>query len=181
MPKSTSSYHSWLVEKLKVPQVAESYLRTALDDSQEAFLTALRNVAEARGEANVAEYTGLNRESLYRPLSSEGNPTLNTLSAVLDAVGLKIVVAEKQPEAPPVPPMAVPSQVEVNASVRIFTGTNLDSNLVSAWTTTNAFMNSAKSTTQVFATDEVAGGQIPDVPAYMLGAQIWQKQEARQG
>ena len=58
------------------------------------YLTALRKVAEARGGmAFIAEKTQLSRETLYRTLSSRGNPTIKTLSAVLKATGLKISVS----------------------------------------------------------------------------------------
>jgi len=184
MPKGTSSYHSWLVEKLKVPRVAERYLRTALDDSQEAFLTALRNVAEARGMSRLAEETGLNRESLYRTLSSDGNPTLHTLNAIFDALDLKMGVAEKRPETPstPVPTTPVPAQMEAATSIQVFTGTANKTELVGAWTATNVFMNFANSGISVSMTGvaEPKGEHIPDVPIYMLLNQVSQRQEAGQ-
>ena len=55
-----------------------------------AFHYLLRTVAEAYGMAKVAEYAGIQRESLYRSLSPSGNPTLKTLMAVMKAVGLRI-------------------------------------------------------------------------------------------
>ncbi len=47
---------------------------------------------EATGMATVAQKTDLSRETLYRTLSSRGNPTIRTLSAVLKATGLKFGV-----------------------------------------------------------------------------------------
>ena len=55
MPKRTSSYHSGLIDRLRNPQAAASYLRAAMEDSREMFLVALRNVAEARQMSKVAE------------------------------------------------------------------------------------------------------------------------------
>jgi probable addiction module antidote protein len=43
--------------------------------------------------ASVAQKTDLSRETLYRTLSSRGNPTIRTLSAVLKATGLKFGVS----------------------------------------------------------------------------------------
>jgi probable addiction module antidote protein len=40
----------------------------------------------------VAEAAGVQRESLYRALSPKGNPTLNTLLAVLKSVGMRLSV-----------------------------------------------------------------------------------------
>ena len=42
--------------------------------------------------AAVAERAGILHKSLYRLLSTEGNPTVNTLLAVLDATSLKLCV-----------------------------------------------------------------------------------------
>ncbi len=57
------------------------------------LLAALRQIAEAfQGMADVAERAGIKRESLYRALSPNGNPTIKTLLAVTKAVGLKLSV-----------------------------------------------------------------------------------------
>ena len=62
-------------------------------DDRAAGLLALRSVAEACGGLGaVAAEAGISRESLYRALSAKGNPTLNTLLAVLKAVGMKLSV-----------------------------------------------------------------------------------------
>ena len=54
---------------------------------------ALRQIAEARGGiAKIAKAAGIERESLYRALSSRGNPRLSTLFAVTKAMGLTLTV-----------------------------------------------------------------------------------------
>jgi probable addiction module antidote protein len=78
--------------------MAAHYLNAAMDDSQESYLKALRNVAQARQMAKVARDTGVQRESLYRILSEQGNPTLETLRGIYDALGLKLVTATKESE-----------------------------------------------------------------------------------
>ena len=50
-------------------------------------------LAELSGIAVVAEKTHLSRETLYRTLSSRGNPTIRTLNAVLKATGLRFGVS----------------------------------------------------------------------------------------
>jgi probable addiction module antidote protein len=71
---------------------AAEYLSAAYADSPEAFLVALRNVAEAqKGIAKLAAKTRLNRESLYRMLSSKGNPQLKGLGAVLKVLGYRTI------------------------------------------------------------------------------------------
>ena len=65
----------------------------ASPDNRAAGLLALRTVAEAYGGLGaVAAEAGISRESLYRTLSANGNPTLKTLLAVLKAVGMKLSV-----------------------------------------------------------------------------------------
>lgn len=76
---------------------ADEYLSAALDEAdqpggREALLAALRHVAEAQGMAAVAERAGIPRESLYRALSTKGNPTIKTLLAVVNGTGLKLSV-----------------------------------------------------------------------------------------
>lgn len=91
-----------VVELLKQdPEFASVYLAAALEESgepggQQALLAALRHVAEAQGMAAVAQRAGMPRESLYRALSANGNPTIKTLLAVLGAAGLQLAVARPQ-------------------------------------------------------------------------------------
>lgn len=56
---------------------------------------ALGIVARKRGMSSLAESTGLNRQALYSALSAGGNPTLNTVLKVLDALDLELTVREK--------------------------------------------------------------------------------------
>ena len=90
MPKRTQNFNSWRLSKLADPAIAASYLTAAMDDSQEMFRKALRNVAQARQMTRVARSAGVTRESLYRATSEIGNPTLYTLDSVLDALGIDI-------------------------------------------------------------------------------------------
>jgi len=76
---------------------AAKYLSAAIADSKDAFLVALRDVAEAnKGIAKVAGEAGVNRENLYRMLSEDGNPRLTSLIPVLSTLGLKITVQPKK-------------------------------------------------------------------------------------
>ena len=91
---ATAKHDDWLLEKLKDADFAAEYLNAASeDDDPKTYLTALRKVVEARGGmATIAEKAHLSRETLYRTLSTRGNPTIKTLSAVLKATGLKFGV-----------------------------------------------------------------------------------------
>ena len=91
---STTSYREHLLESLKNPDEAAHCLDACLADSDpRVFLMALRDVADAHGGVRrLSQETRLNRESLYRMLSRAGNPSLESLSTVLNAVGLRLSV-----------------------------------------------------------------------------------------
>lgn len=96
------SHHEREVEELREdPKFAVQYLKAALESLSDpedcgAILLMLRAVAEAYGGLGaVAAQAGISRESLYRSLSSKGNPTLKTLVAVLKTVGLRLSVTEE--------------------------------------------------------------------------------------
>jgi len=88
-------HEDWLSEQLQDAPFAAEFLNAASeDDDPKTYLTALRKVVEARGGmAAVAQKTQLSRETLYRTLSTRGNPTIKTLSAVLKATGLRFGVS----------------------------------------------------------------------------------------
>lgn len=93
--KTQTKHDDWLREKLQDAEFAAEFLNAAgEDDDIKTYLIALRKLVDARGGvASVAEKTDLSRETLYRTLSSSGNPTIKTLSAVLKATGLKFGVS----------------------------------------------------------------------------------------
>ena len=95
--RAVRKHDEWLTKKLKNARFAAEYLNAASEDDDPAsYMAALRKVAEARGGvAQLAEDTGLSRETLYRTLSSRGNPTVKTLTAILDASGLKLSFSAK--------------------------------------------------------------------------------------
>lgn len=100
MIKASRPHDDTVVELLREdPEFADDYLAeslAAIDEpgGQEAFLQALRHIAEAQGMAAIAERAGLPRESLYKSLSGKGNPTLKTLLAVLSAAGLRLAITK---------------------------------------------------------------------------------------
>jgi probable addiction module antidote protein len=97
MPKKSIGYQEILIESLKDPKEAAAYVEAAIEDGDpELLLVALRNVAKAHGGmTEVARKAHLNRESLYKTLSSKGNPKLKSLTSILDAFGLRLAVQSK--------------------------------------------------------------------------------------
>jgi len=97
MTRASVNYEQGLKESLADPGEAAAYLNAALEDgSQDVFLMALRDVADARGLTHLARETSLNRENMYRILSEKGNPQLSSLTALLDSLGLKLAVEPKR-------------------------------------------------------------------------------------
>ena len=71
-----------------------AYLEAAFEDGDPALIAAaLGDVARARGMTQVATDAGLGRESLYKALSSNGNPELATVLKVMQALGLGLRVS----------------------------------------------------------------------------------------
>ena len=73
-----------------------AYLDAWLDefpDDVSGIARAVGDIARAKGMTKVAKDAGLSRESLYRSLSQEGNPSFSTILRVLRAVGLKLSVS----------------------------------------------------------------------------------------
>ena len=98
MSKASRPHDDTVIELLREdPSFADEYLAAAMDEvdmdgGREALLAALRHVAEAQGMTYVAARAGMPRESLYRALSPNGNPTIKTLLAVLYAAGLRLSI-----------------------------------------------------------------------------------------
>ena len=93
--KASNSHDEAIVRRLRNdPDFAAEYLKAALEDDSEprVLLLALRHLAQAQGIAKIAKAAGVQRESLYRALSADGNPRLSTLVAVTKAIGLKLTV-----------------------------------------------------------------------------------------
>jgi len=95
---TSRNYQDSLIRRLSDPKEAAAYLDAALEDGDRAvFLLAIRNVIEALGGmTKIARHTGLNRENLYRVLSEQGNPELNSLEKLLKALGLRLAVEVDQ-------------------------------------------------------------------------------------
>lgn len=72
------------------------YLNAVIELDDPALLqVAIGDVAKAQGMTKIAKDAGLGRESLYKSLSAQGNPSFATILKVLHALGTRISI---QPE-----------------------------------------------------------------------------------
>lgn len=78
----------------KDPEFAAAYLHAVLaDGDQDELMVALRYVAEAFGGVpKLAARAQLNATTLYRTLSPKGNPELKSMTALLEAMGMRLAV-----------------------------------------------------------------------------------------
>ena len=82
-----------VAEQLRTPEEMAAYLDAWLDeapDDASGIARALGDIARANGMSQVAKEAGLSRESLYRALSADGNPSFATVLKVARALGVKL-------------------------------------------------------------------------------------------
>ena len=78
---------------LRTTDDVAAYLEAALQDGDPQLVAAaLGDIARAKGMSQAARDAGLGRESLYKSLSSSGNPELATILKVITALGLELHV-----------------------------------------------------------------------------------------
>ncbi|MBX9813640.1 MAG: addiction module antitoxin [Proteobacteria bacterium SG_bin5] len=74
-------------------EAVRAYLEAAMEGNDPRHIArALGDIARSKGMSEIARQTGLGRQALYAALSENGNPTLETLTSVLAALGLELSV-----------------------------------------------------------------------------------------
>lgn len=82
-----------VAEHLRTPEEMAAYLDAWLEEAPDdvgGLARALGDIARAKGMTQVAKETGLSRESLYRALSADGNPSFATVLKVTKALRLRL-------------------------------------------------------------------------------------------
>lgn len=83
-----------MAECLKNEEDISVYLNMVMEENDPAELAhALGVIAKARGMSQIAKDAGMGRESLYKALRDNSSPRFETISRVLNALQLKLVVA----------------------------------------------------------------------------------------
>ena len=97
MEKITISDWS-LAEHINTKEDVIGILEAALEENDIEFLyKVIGDIARSKGMAQIARELNLNRESLYRSLSEDGNPSFSTIAKVLDNLGLQLSIRQKVP------------------------------------------------------------------------------------
>ena len=82
-----------VIDFLDSDEALVEYLNAALaENDPKYFAKALGNVARAKGMSSISEVSGVGRQSLYRALSEEGNPRIDTLFKILEALNVRLAV-----------------------------------------------------------------------------------------
>ena len=80
-------------ELLDSPERIAAYVEAAFEDGDPSLIThALGVVARARGMSQLAKEAGLSRDAMYKAFQPDGNPTLQTLTNVMKALGMRLSV-----------------------------------------------------------------------------------------
>lgn len=94
--KKTATTRYDVAEHLRTPAEMAAYLDACLEEANgdSAFIAkALGDIARAHGMTNIANDTGLSRESLYRSLSGKRSPSFDTILRVANALGIHLHAA----------------------------------------------------------------------------------------
>jgi probable addiction module antidote protein len=87
------SYDKTLLKALKDPEEAAAFVEAVIEmEDPAALVLALTKVAQAHGMAELSSRASVGDKTLFRALSENGNPTLDTVHKVLHAVGLRLSV-----------------------------------------------------------------------------------------
>ena len=85
-----------VAEQLRTPEEMAAYLDAWLAEAPEdaaGIARALGDIARAKGMSQVARDAGLSRESLYKALGENGNPSFATVLKVARALGVRFHAA----------------------------------------------------------------------------------------
>lgn len=77
------------------PEEIEEYLKGIFEDyandpDNGVLLTQLRVVARAKGISAMADDIGMTRQGLQKALSEKGNPRLENINAIMQALGYRL-------------------------------------------------------------------------------------------
>ena len=87
-----------MADHINTKEDVTAYLEVALEENDTSLLLAvIGDIARSKGMAQISKELNLARESLYRSLAHDGNPSFNTVVKVLDNLGYQLSIKEKIP------------------------------------------------------------------------------------
>ena len=91
--------YEWdMADNINTKEDVYVYLEAAFEEnSTETILDVIGAIARSKGMTQIAKDLNLNRESLYRSLAQDGNPSFSTVAKVLDNLGYQLSVRQKVP------------------------------------------------------------------------------------
>jgi probable addiction module antidote protein len=91
--------YEWdMADNINTKEEVYAYLEAAFEENDpETIFDVIGAIARSKGMAQIARELNLNRESLYRSLSQDGNPSFSTVVKVLDNLGYQLSVKQKVP------------------------------------------------------------------------------------
>jgi probable addiction module antidote protein len=95
MEKAT--FEKWdPAEYIETKEDVIATLEVAFEENDlEFLLSVIGDIARSKGMTQIARDLGVTREALYKSLSSEGNPSFNTVMKILDTLGFRLRVEQK--------------------------------------------------------------------------------------
>ena len=89
------TYEFDAADYIESPEAVVEYLNIVAEENDSAaFYAAIGTVARSKGMTEISKKTGLSRESLYKALREDGNPSFATICKVLGALGLRLTVTK---------------------------------------------------------------------------------------
>jgi len=78
------------------PEEIENYIQMvfeeyARDGDTRALLASLRTVSRVKGITAIANETGISRNGIQKALSENGNPSFESMNAILHAIGYSLM------------------------------------------------------------------------------------------
>jgi len=91
--------YEWdMAENINTREDIIAYLDAALEENDtETLFDVIGAIARSKGMMVIAKELRLSRESLYKSLSTDGNPSFNTIVKVLDNLGYQLSIRQKVP------------------------------------------------------------------------------------
>ena len=87
-------------EYLDNDEIIAGYMEEVLKDGDpKLILSAINDIARAKGMSKIAEKSGLGRESMYKALKPNAKPRFETIMKIIQAMGFTLSIEAPGPQA----------------------------------------------------------------------------------